>query len=423
MSREASPLPPGIRLRIDALGVQGDGIARDAAGRAVFIPLALPGEEVEAAADGTAERVGAPSPDRVPPPCPHFSVCGGCLVQHMSTALYATWKRDIVVEAFAARGLATESIAPLESVAPGSRRRAVLTAKRSQGAIRLGYHARRSHDLVDITECLVLAPEIVRTLPALRSLVETLGISEARLTVLATATGLDIAVAADVKRISADISNRIAALANTHRFARVSLDGNPVVMRAEPTLAIAGITVAPPPGAFVQAVAAAEETMRSLVLHAVGKPKRVVDLFCGLGAFTLALARTARVLAIDSDKAAMDALGKAVRHAQGLKPVEPLVRDLFRDPLGPKELEGLDAVVLDPPRAGGEAQALALAKSTVPTIAYVSCNPSTLARDAAHLVAGGYTLEAVTPIDQFLFSDHVEAVAVFRRPSNRSRRR
>jgi 23S rRNA (uracil1939-C5)-methyltransferase len=163
--------------------------------------------------------------------------------------------------------------------------------------------------------------------------------------------------------------------------------------------------------------------MRSLVLHAVGKPKRVVDLFCGLGAFTLALARTARVLAIDSDKAAMDALGKAVRHAQGLKPVEPLVRDLFRDPLGPKELEGLDAVVLDPPRAGGEAQALALAKSTVPTIAYVSCNPSTLARDAAHLVAGGYKLEAVTPIDQFLFSDHVEAVAVFRRPSNRSRRR
>ncbi|RTL72469.1 MAG: class I SAM-dependent RNA methyltransferase [Hyphomicrobiales bacterium] len=422
MSRDVSP-KAGTRLPIDALGVQGDGIARDGQGRAVFVPLALPGEDVEFAADGTATVYGTPSADRVAPPCPYFTACGGCVAQHMSAALYKRWKRDIVVAAFADRGLPVDIVSPLVEVAPGSRRRAVLTAKKVQREIRLGYYARRSHDLVDIAECLVLAPEIVRALPALRTIVETLSVPEARLTVLATAAGLDIAVAADVKRISADVSNRIAALANTHRFARVSLEGNPVVMRAEPSLAIAGVAVAPPPGAFVQAVADAESTMRSLVVEAAGKTKRVADLFCGLGAFTLALAQTTRVLAIDSDKAAMDALGKAVRHAQGLKPVEPLVRDLFRDPLGPKELEGLDAVVLDPPRAGAEAQALALAKSAAPVVAYVSCNPTTLARDAAHLVAGGYTLETVTPVDQFLYSDHVEAVAVLRRPATRARRR
>lgn len=422
MSRDPVSPPEGTRLQIDALGAQADGIARDAQGRAVFVPLALPGEEVAFDASGKAGLASAPSLDRVAAPCPHFAVCGGCLAQHMSDALYARWKRGLVVDAFADRGLADAPIAPLVRIGSGSRRRAVLTAKRARGRVELGYHARRSHDLVDIETCVVLAPEIVRALAGLRSLAGALSAAEARLTILATASGLDISIAADVKRITAEISNAVAALANTHRFARVSLNDSPIVMRARPSLEIAGVAVTPPPGGFVQAVAAAEETMRSLAVAAIPKAKRVVDLFCGLGAFSLALARTSRVLAVDSDRAAIEAMREGARHAQGLKPVDPLVRDLFREPLSAKEFEGFDAVVLDPPRAGAEAQAEALAKSAVPLVAYVSCNPTTLARDARHLVAGGYTLEAVTPIDQFLYSDHVEAVAVFRKASPRKRR-
>ena len=422
MTDDETASAPGKGLTIEALGAQGDGIARDAQGRAIFVPFALPGEVVAIEAEGPARQIGQPSPARAEPPCPHFTVCGGCLTQHMSDALYASWKRDLVVAAFAERGLSDADIADLVRTQGGSRRRAVLTARRVQGQVELGYHARRSHALIDIATCPVLSPEIVQALGPLRQLVAALGVAEARLTVLATPAGLDIAVAVDLKRIAAETSAAVARLANAHRFARVSLEGNPIVMRAQPSLTIASVSVIPPPGAFVQAVAAAEETMRQLVVATIPSAKRVADLFCGLGAFSLALARTSRVLAIDSDKAALAALAQATRHVQGLKPVEPLARDLFREPLSPLELDGLDAVTLDPPRAGAEAQAEALAKSSVPVVVYVSCNPATLARDARLLVDGGYALGTVTPIDQFLYSDHVEAVSVFRKPARRKRR-
>ncbi|MDX2202437.1 MAG: methyltransferase [Hyphomicrobiaceae bacterium] len=419
---DTAPDPGARRLVIEAIGARADGIARDAQGRAVFVPFALPGETVEIDDAGAGRVVGPPAPARAAPPCPHFTVCGGCLAQHMPDAVYADWKRGLVVACFAERGLAAAPVGALVRLAGGTRRRAVLTARRTQGAVALGYHARRSHDLVDIAVCCVLEPEIVRVLPALRSLVAILAVKEARLTVLATPAGLDVAVAADLARVTPEISSALARLAEGHRFARISLDGNPILVRAMPALDIAGVAVTPPPGGFVQAVAAAEEAMRGLVQTGVGNARRVADLFCGVGAFSLALARTARVRALDSDKAALATLSHAARHAQGLKPIEVLARDLFREPLAPGELAGLDAVVLDPPRAGAEAQAQALSVSDVPLVAYVSCNPATLARDARHLTAGGYAIEAVTPIDQFLYSDHVEAVAILRKPARRRRR-
>ena len=185
--------------------------------------------------------------------------------------------------------------------------------------------------------------------------------------------------------------------------------------RASPSLRLGDAEVVPPPGAFVQAVAEAEAAMAALVAAAAAKAKRVADLFCGVGTFTFPLARTARVLAIDGDKGAIAALSAAARRVQGLKPIETKVRDLLQTPLSAKELDGLDAVIFDPPRAGAAAQAEQLARSKVPVVVAVSCNPATLARDARILVDGGYRLRAVTPIDQFLFSAHVEAVAVFER--------
>lgn len=405
------------RHTIARLGAHGDGIAGEA--RDVFIPFALPGEQVCVDAEGRTQVVAQASAERVAPICPHFGTCGGCIAQHMADALYARWKQGIVREAFAQRGLDDAPIGDLQRCAPGSRRRAVLSAKRRGGGVQLGYHARRSHDLVAIGACPVLVPAITAAFDGLAQIVSALEADEARLAVLATDAGLDVAVETATKRISAQAATAMGRIAGERRFARICVNGDPVAVRVQPALDMAGAHVAPPPGAFVQAVAAAETAMRAQVLAALPGAKRVADLFCGLGAFTYALARHAPVLAVDNNKAAMGALQHALRHAQGLKPIEALVRDLFRDPLSPKELERFDAVVLDPPRAGALAQVDAIARSKIPVVAYVSCNPATLARDVRVLVDGGYALGAVTPIDQFLYSDHVEAVAILRRPGKK----
>lgn len=398
---------------IVGLGAQGDGIADTPEGP-LYVPFALPGERVRTTGEGPPELLSAPNRERRTPVCRHFGVCGGCVAQHMGDDLYARWKRGIVVEAFRQRGLEPE-IAPLVLAPLGSRRRAVLTARREGGGIVLGYHRRRRHELFDLQECPVLRPEIVAKLAVLRAIASQAGKGEVRITVLATPAGVDVALEAESGAFDAKSAAMLARIAAEHRLARVAVNGDVVMERAAPSLTLAGGEVVPPPAAFVQAVAQAEAAMVTLVVAAIGKAKRVADLFCGVGTFAFPLARKARVLAVDGDAAAIAAVSAAARRAQGLKPIETKVRDLFQTPLSAKELEGSDAVVFDPPRAGAAAQAERLARCKVPTVIAVSCNPATLARDARTLVDGGYRLRAVTPIDQFLFSAHVEAVAVFER--------
>lgn len=405
-------MPDEEALDIVALGAQGDGIAETMQGPR-YVPFALPGERVRVTGNGVPELVSAPSADRVAPICRHFGICGGCVAQHMGGALYADWKRGIVVEAFRQRGLDPD-IAPLVSVPPASRRRAVLTARRTGVEVVLGYHRRASHDIFAMEECPVLAPGIVRQLAGVRALADAFPGREVRITVLHTSSGLDIAVAAQAGGTPA-LAARLARIAAEHGFARITVSDETIVQRSRPTLDFDGVALAPPPGVFLQAVHQAEDAMVVRVRDAAGKAKRVADLFAGVGTFTFALARRARSLALDSDARAIAALGEAARHAQGLKPIEVRVRDLFRDPLSPRELDAFDAVVFDPPRAGAKAQAEALAASRVATVIAVSCNPATLARDARALVNGGYRIDSVTPIDQFLYSVHVEVVAVFRR--------
>ena len=406
-------MPEPDELEIAALGAQGDGIAETGAGR-VYVAFALPGERVAAGAMGALRLLSAASADRTMPVCRHFGVCGGCVAQHMGDRLYAEWKRDIAVAALRQRGLAPE-VAPLRRVPPGTRRRAVLTARRQGRSIVLGYHRRKSLELVDIEECPVLVPEIRAQFPALRAIAAALPAPEVRFAVLSTPTGLDVAVAAGGSRLQPAAAAAIARIVTQHRLARIAIDGDIIVERAAPALNAAGVNVPVPPGAFVQAVEEAERVMTGLVVGAVGAAKRVADLFCGVGTFTFDLARRARVLALDRDQAAIAALAAGARRAQGLRPIEAKVRDLFRVPLSAKELQGFDAVVFDPPRAGALSQARQLARSQVPTVVAVSCDPGTLARDLRLLIDGGYAVESVTPIDQFLFSAHVEAVAVLRR--------
>jgi 23S rRNA (uracil1939-C5)-methyltransferase len=332
----------------------------------------------------------------------------------MHEDLYAEWKRGIVVEAFRQRGLAPE-VAPLLRVPAGSRRRAVLTARRVGEKVTLGYHGRRSHALFDLEECPVLVPEIVAALPALRGVAGLLAGEEMRFTVLATPAGLDVAVDGKVRRADARAAAALARIAAQSGLARITLGGETIIERAAPVLQTSGVDVAPPPGAFVQAVAAAESALVGGVLERIGKPKRTADLFCGIGTFALGIARRSRVSAFDSDAGSIATLQTAVRHAAGLKPVEARVRDLFREPLSARELAGFDAVVLDPPRAGAKAQCEALAGSAVSSIAYVSCDPATLARDVRTLVDAGFRLGRVSVIDQFVFTAHVELVAALTR--------
>lgn len=420
MSEEATTAT--AQLEILRLGSQGDGIAEHR-GQPVFVPLALPGETVRATLSGErGELVGIDhtSADRVAPICRHFGRCGGCAMQHLSGDRYATWKRQLVIDAFAQRGIDAD-VAPLVSVGSGARRRAALSARWTRSGIVLGFHESRGTTIVDLAECPVLTPRLAALLPSLRSLIAVLPRfdDEARVNVLDADNGFSVTIDGAAERKSLDaatVADLANAARNVPRLIRLSIGGDDLYQTAEPEIAMGRATVVPPPNVFLQAAKSAEEAMASLAVAALPKKvARVADLFAGVGAFTFHLAARARVLAVDSDKAALDVLANAARHAQGLKPIETRHRDLFREPLSRKELEGFDAVVLDPPRAGAKTQCEMLAKSKVPLVIAVSCNAATLARDARILIDAGYTLGQVTPIDQFVYSEHVEVVAVLRR--------
>jgi 23S rRNA (uracil1939-C5)-methyltransferase len=395
------------------LGAQGDGIARVADGER-FVPFALPGERVREVPRGLPGILSSPNPERRVPICKHFGVCGGCVAQHMSGELYADWKRGIVVEALRHRGIDAD-VAQLAHIPPASRRRAVLTAKRTDSGIVLGYHRRKSNELFAVEECPVLDSSIVDQFAELRTLAATLGVPSVRLTVLTTSSGLDIALDTEKPVRPSGVALVVQAAASLARVARIAVNGEVAFERVRPALDIDGANMTPPPGTFVQAVAEAERMMADAILKATPKAKRIADVFAGIGTFTLRLARRARVLAVDSDRRAIAALEAAARQTPGLKPIESRVRDLFRDPLSPRELDGYDAVVFDPPYAGAKAQAEALARGKVPILVAVSCNPATLARDLRILADGGYRIDKVLPIDQFLYAAHVETVAILRR--------
>ena len=408
-------------LRIDALGAQGHGIAHDGREQ-VFVPFALPGETVNVAVErgrGTVMAVLEPSPDRVEPPCRHFGSCGGCSLQHLADAPYRTFKAERVSAALG-RERIDIPLSPLVPCAPDSRRRVVLSGRKTIGGMLLGYHRMLSSEIIDIVECRIARPEIVGALDDLRAMAAAVcqGSTPFRLTVTSSETGLDLAFA-DTGKMPDAVRREAADLAIRLRFARLSVDGEIVVESRKPMIRYGVADVTPPPGAFLQAVAAAEEAMAGFVADHLAKSKRVADLFCGSGAFALRLARTSEVHAVEADAAALASLDRGYRFASGLKRVTTEKRDLFRRPLTFKDLEAFDGLVFDPPRAGADDQSRQIARSSVPKVAAVSCNPVTLARDLRILIDGGYTLLSVTPVDQFLWSGHVEAVALLEKPRRR----
>ena len=407
------------QLTIIGLGHRGDGFADTPAGR-VYVPYTLPGETVtvEPVAGHPDRRrlvhVDKPSHERATPICKHFGTCGGCALQHWSLAEYHLWKRGLVVEALAHAGL----VAPVEPLIDGhgvGRRRAVLHARSgARDVLEVGFTAPRAHHIIAIDACPVLAPALDGAIPAVWAIAETLKLTEKPLDIHVTAcdSGLDVDVRGSGP-LSPERTARLARLADEHKLARLTRHGELVTRRTQPLLTIGRAQVPLTPGAFLQATAEGEATLARLVVAHVGKAKRVADLFAGIGTFALRLAEKARVTAADSEASAIKALERGAANASGLKPVEAIVRDLFRRPFVATELKAIDAVVFDPPRQGAEAQARELAKSNVKTVVAVSCDATSFARDAKILVGGGYRLVTVTPVDQFRWSYHVEMVAKF----------
>jgi len=409
------------KLLISGIGHRGDGVA-NIPGGPVYVPYALPGETVEAeAVAGHPDRrhllrVLQPSADRIAPFCPHFGICGGCIIQHWSEDRYRAWKRALVIEALSQAGIETP-VGPLVDAHGEGRRRITLHARRgTHDVLQVGFSTLRAHEIVAIDRCPILAPGLAGAIPAAWSIAEILKDAGKPLDIQMTATqsGLDV----DLRGSGALNPRRtaqLAAVAEKHRLARLTRHGELVIQRAAPVVKIGRAGVTLPPGSFLQATAEGEAVLARLIDEAIPKAKAIADLFCGVGPFALRLAGRARVAAADSDAGAVDALAAAAKNTSGLKPVETQTRDLFRRPFTAKELEVFDAVVFDPPRQGAQAQSRELAASKVPLVVAVSCNPATFARDARLLIDGGYRLTQVTPVDLFRHSTHVEVVGVFQR--------
>lgn len=409
------------RFEIARLGAHGDGVV-DVAGGHVFIPFALPGETVTAARERDRAQLIAvlePSPQRIAPACRHFTECGGCAIQHLEDGAYREWKRGLVVHALKARGIEAP-VGDLVACPPNSRRRAAFTARNTDTGLHLGYNKAFSNLLIDIEECPVLLPAIVEASGILRHLAGIIANTSKpfRFLVTATEVGFDVA-AADCGKPTEAIRRAASDFVIKSKIARLSIDGEIIVEPVKPMLTFGTATVTPPPGAFVQAVADAEDAMAALVTGHMRKSKKVADLYSGCGTFALRLATNSEVHAVEGDGPALAALDRGFRFASGLKRVTSERRDLDRRPLTFKELNAFDGIVFDPPRAGAEDQCKQIARSDVPMVAAVSCNPATLARDLRILIDGGYALKSVVPIDQFLWSHHVEAVALLEKPKRR----
>ena len=409
------------RLLIDRLGHRGDGVADGTAG-AIYVPGALPGETVEVEdVPGHPDRrrllqVETPSAERIAPICPHFGVCGGCAVQHWSVAGYRAWKRDLVVEALRQAGL-DAPVAEMIDAHGAGRRRAVFHARRGAHEIlEVGFSATRTHRLVAIDRCPILAPGLDGAIDAAWAIADALGSAEKPLDIQVTATdaGLDVDVRGSGP-LTAPLITALACVADKHDLARLTRHGELIALARVPTVRMGKATVPLPPAAFLQATAEGEAVLARLVLDAcagaAAGAASVADLFAGIGPFALRLAERVRILAVDDDEAALGALKRAAASTAGLKPIEIERRDLFKRPLAAAELKRFTAVIFDPPRQGAEAQARELSASGVPLIVAVSCNAATFARDVRELLRGGYRLIQVTPVDQFRYAAHVEIVA------------
>ncbi len=418
-----------VELTIEDLGAAGDGVAHHGGAR-YFIPDCLPGDRVRARitgrrGDGFAARAVerlAEGPHRRPPACRHFNDCGGCVAQHLDDGIYDSWKRRRVIDALARRGLDGVAVAPMTRTPAGARRRATFHVLRRKHDAVIGFQTRASHRIVEIGECPVLEPSLVALLAPLGDMFAGLLEPGGRAEVLVTlaGSGIDLLIRAPGPP---DLDQRegLFAFAEARDVARIAWrargDDQPelIVQRRPVRIDFAGVAVDLPPGGFLQPSAAGEAALVAIVMAATAEAGHVADLYAGCGALSFAMTRFARVHAVEGGAAMTAAIDRAAARAGLSGRITSETRDLDRRPLLASECARFDAVVFDPPRGGAKRQAEALAASRVPLVVALSCNPASFARDARILTDGGYAIDSVQPIDQFLWSAHVETAAIFRR--------
>jgi len=387
------------------VAARGDGVTAD--GR--HAAFAAPGDTL------SADGVVTPGPHHQTPQCSHFPRCGGCQLQHLDDESYIAFITDRVAGALAAQHLTADIRSPALSPSH-SRRRATLHAERKGSKVILGFSEAGSHALVDLADCATLHPALFAVVAPLRRLLAGLMTSKRRADIhmVMVDQGIDLLIGG-VEADGLDAAEAIADFAQRHGVARLSLDqGLGAETRWEPesvTVTLGGVAVGFPPASFLQATHDGEAALVAAVREAIGPARLVADLFSGLGTFAFALTPDARVYAADASRDALMAL----KLAGAQRTIFAEHRDLYRRPLMPGELDRFEAIVLDPPRAGAREQVQQLAESKVPVIAYVSCNPSSFARDAQFLCEAGYGLDWVQPVGQFRWSTHVELAARFSR--------
>jgi len=416
-----------LTLTIEELGAQGDGIAH-LDGQKVYVPLTLPGEVVRVSLKGKqgdglaakATEILSPSDDRVDPSCKHFTQCGGCALQHLRTPAYLDFKEQVVAQVMARRGFNDVSVEPPLAFPAHTRRRVTLAAMKNRQGVVLGFHQKRGNQLVNITECTIAVPEIVAMFDPLRDLLGDIlpGGGKATIAMTVTEKGVDMLIDAGIP-LDLPLREALASFALQVDVARLTWklkdDEEPVIVLRTPIVTFHQTKITLPTSVFLQASAPSEAALIDYVRREVGGASQIADLFSGCGTFSYPLAAQAKVDAFDIDIEMVEAARRALPKGQDAPRLVSNRRDLFKEPLTVSELAHYDAVVLDPPRAGAKTQCIELAKSEVPDIVMVSCNPATFSRDARTLVDGGYVMDSVQPIDQFLWSAHIELVASFYR--------
>ncbi|MEO0411632.1 MAG: hypothetical protein AAF221_07325 [Pseudomonadota bacterium] len=403
-------------VTVTAVGARGDGVAQ-VDGRPIFVPGAVPGDTAWVEG-GRIVRIEAGA-NRAKPRCPHFGPCGGCSLQHLSDAHYAQWLSVPIVRALAQHDLSAEINEPLISL-PATRRRAALTGKKSGGSVHLGFSGKRSHEVEDIHDCAVMHPQLEAAVGPLRTFLKSClpTKAKARASLTLADNGLDIHLdGLPLRRLDVlqDIPVLAAALDGAVRITGQDGPDVDILWQSEaPRMHIFGASVELPVNSFLQATKHGEAALGNTASRWAEGGKSGADLFCGLGTFSFALAKHMKIDGFEASGVAVKAMHRALR-PEGMHGVQANHRDLFRRPLTPPELKDYDVVLFDPPRAGAKAQSEQLAQSAVDTVIAISCNPATFARDARTLVDGGYALEEVQPVGQFLWSTHVELAALFKR--------
>jgi 23S rRNA (uracil1939-C5)-methyltransferase len=405
-------------LTIDTLGHQGDGVVQTANGR-TFVPFALAGERVEVVKSSGHRKIVEilqPSDDRIEPICQHFGLCGGCQVQHLDQKPYLAWKRQLVVDTLTSADI-NVPVEPVLSFSEDRRRRVVFSATHTSSDVQFGFVQKSTHNVIAISECPVITRKISSKLEVIKKIIRPIlpakGITS--IYVLECNNGLDIHVEAHSK-LAEKARQSAVRYALEENIARLSFGDEILIETKRPKLTMGTAEVCVPPGLFVQAVSSAEQAMAKLVSDHLKSCKQVADLYCGAGTFALRLAQNSTVLACENNQSAIEALDEAWRNTGGkLKLIRTEKRDLHVRPVMAEELKKIQGVVFDPPRAGAQAQAQQLARSKVNKIAAVSCNPNSLVQDLSVLIASGFKVKSVHPIDQFVYTPHIEVVALLER--------